>query len=178
MHLTLNKETTKPAANNFLQQQEKFDRFIDCVNGPPNKPTKWSGSPASQSRSRAYNESSGLPPPGNDDGFAERTLIFLLANRIHGPQLRQQVVDQQSQARPRSAARERTLVLDRPRDDRDQEGHLGGRQRLGFATEILVGRGPQSTQVRSPFDDVQVDLENTILAERRLQQERNRQFLQ
>ena len=32
MHLTLKKETTKPAANNFLQQQEKFDRFIDCFN--------------------------------------------------------------------------------------------------------------------------------------------------
>ena len=45
-------------------------------------------------RSRAFNESSGLPSAGNDDGFAERTLIFLLANRIHGPQLRQQVVDQ------------------------------------------------------------------------------------
>ena len=24
--------TTKPAANNFLQQQEKFDRFIECYN--------------------------------------------------------------------------------------------------------------------------------------------------
>lgn len=32
MHLTLKKETTKPAANNFLQQQEKFDRFVQCYN--------------------------------------------------------------------------------------------------------------------------------------------------
>ena len=32
MHLTLKKETTKPAANNFLQQQEKFDHFIECYN--------------------------------------------------------------------------------------------------------------------------------------------------
>jgi putative transposase len=32
MHLTLRKETTKPAANNFLRQQEKFDRFIECYN--------------------------------------------------------------------------------------------------------------------------------------------------
>jgi putative transposase len=32
MHLTLKKETTKPAANNFLQQQEKFDRFMECYN--------------------------------------------------------------------------------------------------------------------------------------------------
>jgi hypothetical protein len=52
------------------------------------------------------NESSGLPPAGNDDGFAERSLKFLLVDRIHGPQLRQQVVDQQSQTRPRRAVRE------------------------------------------------------------------------
>ena len=30
MHLTLKLETTKPAAKNFLQQQAKFDDFIDC----------------------------------------------------------------------------------------------------------------------------------------------------
>jgi putative transposase len=28
----LKKETTKPAANNLLQQQEKFDRLIECYN--------------------------------------------------------------------------------------------------------------------------------------------------
>jgi putative transposase len=32
MHLTLKKEATKPAAKNFLQQQGKFDDFIDCFN--------------------------------------------------------------------------------------------------------------------------------------------------
>lgn len=32
MHLTLKQEATKPAAKNFLQQQAKFDRFIDCYN--------------------------------------------------------------------------------------------------------------------------------------------------
>ena len=32
MHLTLKQETTKPAADNFLQQQCKFDDFIDCYN--------------------------------------------------------------------------------------------------------------------------------------------------
>ena len=32
MHLTLKLETTKPAAANFLQQQAKFDGFIDCFN--------------------------------------------------------------------------------------------------------------------------------------------------
>jgi transposase InsO family protein len=32
MHLTLKKETTKPAGENFLQQQEKFDCFIEEYN--------------------------------------------------------------------------------------------------------------------------------------------------
>src|ERR1700730_11704273 len=32
MHLTLKKEATKPAAKNLLQQQGKFDRFIEIYN--------------------------------------------------------------------------------------------------------------------------------------------------
>jgi putative transposase len=32
MHLTLKKEATKPAAQNLLQQQARFDEFIDCYN--------------------------------------------------------------------------------------------------------------------------------------------------
>ena len=32
MHLTLKLETTRPAARNFLQQQGKFDTFIECYN--------------------------------------------------------------------------------------------------------------------------------------------------
>jgi len=32
MHLTLKKEATKPASFNFLQQQERFDEFIDVYN--------------------------------------------------------------------------------------------------------------------------------------------------
>ena len=32
MHLTLKKEATKPAGENFLQRQERFDRFIDEYN--------------------------------------------------------------------------------------------------------------------------------------------------
>jgi putative transposase len=32
IHLTLKKEATRPAAQNFLQQQAKFDHFIDCYN--------------------------------------------------------------------------------------------------------------------------------------------------
>jgi putative transposase len=33
MHLTLKLETTRPAAGNFLQQQEKFDKFREVFNG-------------------------------------------------------------------------------------------------------------------------------------------------
>jgi transposase InsO family protein len=33
MHLTLKKETTKPAGTNFLQQQARFDHFIEEFNG-------------------------------------------------------------------------------------------------------------------------------------------------
>ena len=32
MHLTLKKEATKPAAHNLLQQQARFDAFLDCFN--------------------------------------------------------------------------------------------------------------------------------------------------
>jgi len=32
MHLTLKKEATKPAASNFLQQQARFDKFIEVFN--------------------------------------------------------------------------------------------------------------------------------------------------
>ena len=32
MHLTLKKEATKPAAGNLLQQQAKFDEFLECYN--------------------------------------------------------------------------------------------------------------------------------------------------
>ena len=32
MHLTLKKEATKPASYNFLQQQDRFDRFVEIYN--------------------------------------------------------------------------------------------------------------------------------------------------
>jgi hypothetical protein len=33
MHLTLKKEATKPTAPNFLQQQARFDDFMEVFNG-------------------------------------------------------------------------------------------------------------------------------------------------
>jgi putative transposase len=32
MHLTLKQEATRPSAKNFLQQQARFDRFLECFN--------------------------------------------------------------------------------------------------------------------------------------------------
>jgi putative transposase len=32
--MTLKKEATRPAGDNFLQQQDKFDTFVDRASGP------------------------------------------------------------------------------------------------------------------------------------------------
>jgi len=61
---------------------------------------------STSSQSTGQERSSGRPAAGNDDGFAERLQIFFLANRMHRPQLRQQVVDQRTQPRPRCTVRE------------------------------------------------------------------------
>ena len=79
MHLTLKKETTKPAGKNFLQQQAKFDRFIDCYNNErPHQalnmhyPTElYRPSP------RAY---AGLPPL--EYPFHDRTLTVTCCGRL------------------------------------------------------------------------------------------------
>jgi putative transposase len=39
IHLTLKKEATKPAAQNLLQQQARFEQFLDCYNGSSYCPT-------------------------------------------------------------------------------------------------------------------------------------------
>lgn len=43
---------------------------------------------------------------GNDDGFIERPPIFLLADRMHRPQLPKELINQRTQPRPRRAVRE------------------------------------------------------------------------
>jgi putative transposase len=42
MHLTLKQDTTKPAAATFLEQQAKFDAFIDCFNIERPRRAGWS----------------------------------------------------------------------------------------------------------------------------------------
>jgi putative transposase len=79
MHLTLKKETTKPAANNFLQQQEKFDRFIDCYN--QERPHQAIGMhyPAElyQRSAREYHGLSELEYP-----FHDRTVAVTMCGRV------------------------------------------------------------------------------------------------
>jgi putative transposase len=79
MHLTLKKEATKPAAKNFLQQQSKFDRFIEVFN--QERPHQAIGMkyPAELyvSSSRSYKGLSDLEYP-----FHDRTITVTNCGRI------------------------------------------------------------------------------------------------
>jgi putative transposase len=79
MHLTLKKEATKPAAKNFLQQQGKFDRFIEVFN--QQRPHQAIGMqyPAELyvSSSRPYQGLSDLQYP-----FHDRTITVTCCGRI------------------------------------------------------------------------------------------------
>jgi putative transposase len=79
MHLTLKKEATKPAAKNLLQQQEKFDRFIDTYNR--DRPHQAIGMkyPAElyQKSARAYQGIGELEYP-----FHDRTITVTSCGRI------------------------------------------------------------------------------------------------
>jgi transposase InsO family protein len=79
MHLTLKKETTKPAAYNFLQQQEKFDDFIEVYNSE--RPHQALGGlyPAEvyKPSAREYH-----PPEQPEYPFHDRTILVTQCGRI------------------------------------------------------------------------------------------------
>jgi len=79
MHLTLKKETTIPAAYNFLQQQERFDDFIEIYNN--DRPHQALGGlyPAEvyTPSARDYR----LPPPP-EYPFHDRTILVTQCGRI------------------------------------------------------------------------------------------------
>ena len=79
MHLTLEKETTRPAANNFLQQQEKFDQFIECCNEQRPHQAIDMHYPAElyQRSGRAYQGLSELECP-----FHDRTVEVTMCGRV------------------------------------------------------------------------------------------------
>jgi putative transposase len=79
MHLTLKLETTKPAGGNFLQQQAKFDAFLDDYNNERPHQALAMRSPAEfyRASTRAY---SGLPEL--DYPFHDKSVTVTTCGRI------------------------------------------------------------------------------------------------
>ena len=79
MHLTLKLETTKPPGKNFLQQQSKFDDFIDCYNNERPHQALHMLCPAQRyvPSTRAYE---GLPDV--DYPFHDRSAVVTTCGRI------------------------------------------------------------------------------------------------
>ena len=79
MHLTLKKEATKPAARNFLQQQARFDKFIEVFNNERPHEALGMQCPADvyQASPRPYQ---GLPDI--DYPFHDRTIVVTHCGRI------------------------------------------------------------------------------------------------
>ena len=79
MHLTLKKEATKPAEANFLQQQARFDRFIEIFNNQRPHEALQMKCPAEiyQPSSRPY---TGLPDI--DYPFHDKTIVVTRCGRI------------------------------------------------------------------------------------------------
>jgi putative transposase len=81
MHLTLKKEATKPAAANFLQQQARFDKFIEVFNQerPHEALDMKCLADVYQASSRPYQ---GLPDI--DYPFRDRTIVVTHCGRMSG----------------------------------------------------------------------------------------------
>ena len=79
MHLTLKKEATKPAVGNFLQQQARFDKFIEVFNNERPHEALGMKCPADvyQASPRPYQ---GLPDI--DYPFHDRTIVVTHCGRI------------------------------------------------------------------------------------------------
>jgi putative transposase len=80
MRLTLKKEATKPAAGNFLQQQARFDKFIDVFNNERPHEASQMKCPAEIYRpsSRIYQGSADIDYPLHD-----RTIVVTHCGRIY-----------------------------------------------------------------------------------------------
>ncbi|MEM8703457.1 MAG: IS481 family transposase [Pseudomonadota bacterium] len=79
MHLTLKKEATKPASFNFLQQQERFDRFVDVYNNERPHQALNGAYPG-----EVYTPSARVyrPPPEPDYPFHDRSVRVTRCGRI------------------------------------------------------------------------------------------------
>lgn len=83
MHLTLKLETTKPAGDNFLQQQARFDDFVDCFNNERPHQALDMQYPAERykSSSRTYNGLPELHYPFHDKAATVTTCGRICFNR-------------------------------------------------------------------------------------------------
>ena len=83
MHLTLKLETTKPAGQSFLQQQAKFDDFIDCYNNERPHQALNMQYPAQRYRSspRTYRGLPALDYPFHDKAVTVTTCGRICFNR-------------------------------------------------------------------------------------------------
>lgn len=83
MHLTLKLETTKPAGDNFLQQQARFDDFVDCFNNERPHQALDMQYPAERykSSSRTYNGLPELDYPFHDKAATVTTCGRICFNR-------------------------------------------------------------------------------------------------
>lgn len=79
MHLTLKKEATKPASFNFLQQQERFDRFIEVYNQQRPHQALNGAYPGDLYTPSAQPY---LPPPEPEYPFHDRTVRVTRCGRI------------------------------------------------------------------------------------------------
>jgi putative transposase len=79
MHLTLKKEATRPAAFNFLQQQERFDAFTEVYNNQRPHQALGGAYPGDiyTPSARVYE-----PPPEPDYPFHDRTVRVTRCGRI------------------------------------------------------------------------------------------------
>jgi putative transposase len=80
MHLTLKKETAKPAASNFLQQQAKFDAFIDSLQQPT--PARSPGHEVSGRSLSALSTGPYLGLPDIDYPFHDKVVVVTNCGRI------------------------------------------------------------------------------------------------
>jgi putative transposase len=83
MHLTLKLDTTKPAARNFLQQQAKFDDFIECYNNerPHQAPDMQYPAQRYRPSPRPYQGLSDIDYPFHDKAVAVTTCGRICFNR-------------------------------------------------------------------------------------------------
>ena len=79
MHLTLKKEATKPASFNFLQQQQRFDQFIEVYNNQRPHQALGGAYPGDlyTPSARVYR-----PPPEPDYPYHDRTVRVTRCGRI------------------------------------------------------------------------------------------------